>query len=247
VGKLEQLLAGATIEELEAEADARSQAAPTRPGQIDADQLAELDDARQAKAAADGDVQESQRAIKDLLTGAKPIAAAVEREARLTKDLANLEELDRCLELAEAHLQVAKERAHADIAPALANTMRPWVPRVTAGRYVDITVEPDSLKLKAFDAAGRSADADVLSQGTTEQFFLLLRIALAMHLSKADETVPLVLDDVTVQSDPARTRAILELLHRLSTERQVVLFTQEPAVVQWATEKLATQAVISLP
>jgi uncharacterized protein YhaN len=136
--------------------------------------------------------------------------------------------------------------AHADIAPALADTMRPWVPRVTAGRYVDITVEPDSLKLKAFDAAGRSADADVLSQGTTEQFFLLLRIALAMHLSKSDETVPLVLDDVTVQSDPARTRAILELLHRLSTERQVVMFTQEPAVVQWATEKLAAKAVISL-
>jgi uncharacterized protein YhaN len=98
-----------------------------------------------------------------------------------------------------------------------------------------------------FDAAGRSADADVLSQGTTEQFFLLLRIALAMHLSKADETVPLVLDDVTVQSDPERTRAILELLHRLSTERQVVLFTQEPAVVQWATENLAAKAVISLP
>ncbi len=237
VGKLEQLLDGATIEQLEAEADARSQAAPTRPEQIDADQLAELDDARQAKAAADGDVQESQRAIKDLLAGAKPIAAAVEREARLTKDVDNLEQLDRCLALAEEHLQVARERAHADIAPALAGTMRPWVPRVTAGRYVDITVEPDSLKLKAFDAAGRSADADVLSQGTTEQFFLLLRIALAMHLSKADETVPLVLDDVTVQSDPERTRAILELLHGLSTERQIILFTQEPEVAQWATEK----------
>jgi DNA repair exonuclease SbcCD ATPase subunit len=242
-GKLEQLLDGATIEEIEAEADARSQAAPSRPEQIDGDQLTELDDARQAKAIADGDVQESQRAIKDLTKMSKPISAAIERETRLSNELANLQELDRCLELAETHLKVAKERAHADIAPALADTMRPWVPQVTSGRYVDIIVDPESLKLQAFDAQGRSADADVLSQGTTEQFFLLLRIALAMHLSRADETVPLVLDDVTVQADPERTRAILELLHELSTERQIVVFTQEPEVIQWATENQAAEAV----
>ena len=247
VGKLEQLLDGATIDELEAEAEARGQAAPPRPGQIDADQLAELEDARQAKAGADGDVQESRRAIQDLLSAAKPIAAAIEREARLSNDLDHVKELDQYLTLAETHLQVAKERAHADIAPALADTIRPWISHVTCGRYVDVKVEPDSLKLRAFDAVGRTADADVLSHGTTEQLFLLLRIALAMHLSKADETVPLVLDDVTVQSDPERTRAILELLHRLSTERQIVLFTQEPEVVQWASEKLAAKAVISLP
>ena len=247
VGKLEQLLAGATTEELGAQAEARAQVAPPRPEQIDADQLGELDAARQAKARADGHVQESQRAIRDLLSTAMPIAAAVEREARLTQELGNVKELDRCLDLAEKHLQVAKERAHADIAPALADTIRPWVGRVTSGKYVDVIVEPDSLKLKVFDAVGRSADADVLSQGTTEQLFLLLRIALAMHLSNADETVPLVLDDVTVQSDPERTRAILDLLHELSTKRQIVLFTQEPEVVQWATEKLAAKAVISLP
>ena len=247
VGKLEQLLDGATIEELEAEAQARGRAAPPRPAQIDADRLAELEDARQAKADVDGDVQESRRAVRDLLTVAKPIAAAIEREARLSNDLDNVKELDQHLALAETHLQVAKDRAHADIAPALADTIRPWISRVTSGRYVDIEVEPESLKLLAFDAAGRSADADVLSHGTTEQLFLLLRIALAMHLSKADETVPLVLDDVTVQSDPERTRAILELLHRLSTERQIVVFTQEPEVVQWASEKLPAKAVISLP
>lgn len=246
VGKLEQLLAGATTEELEAQAEARAQVAPSRPEQIDGDQLAELDAARQATARAGGDVQESQRAIRDLLSAAMPIAAAVEGEARLTHELCNVKELDRCLDLAEKHLQVAKERAHADIAPALADTIRPWVGRVTSGRYVDVIVEPDSLNLRAFDAVGRSADADVLSQGTTEQLFLLLRIALAMHLSKADETVPLVLDDITVQSDPERTRAILDLLRELSTKRQIVLFTQEPEVVQWATDKLPAKAVISL-
>ena len=192
------MLAGATIEELEAEAEARRLTAPARPVDFHADQLAQLDNARHAKAAADGDVQETRRAIKDLLNAAKPVAAAVEREMRASENLDYVKQLDRYLTLAEEHLQVAKERAHADIAPALADTMRPWVRRVTAGRYLDITVDPEELKLYAYDASGRKAEADILSHGTTEQLFLLLRIALATHLSKTDESVPLVLDDATV-------------------------------------------------
>lgn len=149
VGKLEQLLDGATIEDLEAQAHTRRLAAPARPEKVDADRLVELENARQAKADADGNVQESQRAVRDLLMMAKPIATAFEREARVSRDLEDVKTLDRCLVLAETYLQVAKERAHADIAPALADTMRPWIAQVTSGRYVDIKVEPDSLKLLA--------------------------------------------------------------------------------------------------
>jgi len=245
-GKLEQLLSGSTIEELEAEADTRRQAAPARPPHVDPDDLTHLEDARYAKAAADGNVQETRRAIKDLESIAKSIAAAVEQETRLSQRLDEVRQLDKYLALAEEHLQVARERAHADIAPALADTMRPWVPKVTAGRYLDVIVEPEDLKLYAFDVNGRKAKADVLSHGTTEQLFLLLRIALAKHLSRADESVPLVLDDVTVQADPQRTRAILDLLCALSVEHQVVLFTQEPEVVQWATENLSPNAIVAL-
>ncbi|OFJ55540.1 hypothetical protein BEL07_01135 [Mycolicibacterium grossiae] len=208
--------------------------------------MAQLEIARYAKSTADGNVQETRRAIKDLQEIAKPIAAAVEHETRLAQRLEDVQQLDRYLALAEEHLQVAKERAHADIAPALADTMRPWVPRVTAGRYLDLIVEPEDLQLFAFDANGRKVEADILSHGTTEQLFLLLRIALAKHLSRADESVPLVLDDVTVQADPQRTLAILELLLALSAEQQVVLFTQEPEVVQWATEKLSPNGVVAL-
>jgi hypothetical protein len=46
-------------------------------------------------------------------------------------------------------------------------------------------------------------------QGTTEQLFLLLRVALAQTLSGQNETAPLILDDVTAQSDQQRTAAIL--------------------------------------
>ena len=51
-----------------------------------------------------------------------------------------------------------------------------------------------------------------------EQIFLLLRIALAQVLSGGHETAPLILDDVTVQSDQERTIAIMRMLHELSAD-----------------------------
>ena len=56
---------------------------------------------------------------------------------------------------------------------------------------------------------------------------------LAEHLAKPGEVIPLILDDVTVQCDTTRTARLLEILHRVSRDRQVILFTQEDDVLQW--------------
>ncbi len=64
-------------------------------------------------------------------------------------------------------------------------------------------------------------------------------MALATHLASSGETCPLILDDITVQSDGARKIALLELLHEISRERQVILFSQEAAVASWAEDNLA--------
>jgi uncharacterized protein YhaN len=61
---------------------------------------------------------------------------------------------------------------------------------------------------------------------------------MAEHLVTNGETAPLVLDDVTVQSDRARTEVLLDLLHDVAGERQVVVFSQEEAVLAWAERRL---------
>ena len=88
------------------------------------------------------------------------------------------------------------------------------------------------------DSDGHWRNATLLSHGTAEQIYLLLRIALAEHLTRKGESCPLLLDEVTVQSDRERTARILELLHALSAERQIVLFTQEEDVRDWARSNL---------
>ena len=63
-------------------------------------------------------------------------------------------------------------------------------------------------------------------------------VALAQHLATTGETCPLLLDVVTAQADGERTAEILDLLLKLGAERQVVLFTQEDAVLRWARDHL---------
>jgi uncharacterized protein YhaN len=149
-----------------------------------------------------------------------------------------VERLGRVLELTRAALERAQEDAHRSVAPRLAATLRAWLPGVTAGRYVDAAVDPATLEVRVCGPSRDWRSASVLSQGTREQVYLLLRIALVEHLTRPGESAPLLFDEVTVHSDAARTAAVLELLHGLSRTHQVLLFTQEEQVRAWAAAHL---------
>jgi uncharacterized protein YhaN len=121
----------------------------------------------------------------------------------------------------------------------LAGTLTRWLPRLTGGRYTEAIVHPKNLRVLVREASGPLREAHLLSVGTAEQVYLLLRVALAEHLATKSEVSPLLLDDVTVQADPTRTVAILEMCKALADEgRQVVLFAQESAVAEWAQQHL---------
>jgi len=149
-----------------------------------------------------------------------------------------VEGLDRTVELTRSFLERAQERVHRDVAKLLVDTIRGWLPRLTGDRYDEVGVDPESLDVQVRGASFGWRSAALLSHGTAEQAYLLLRVALATHLTQAREVCPLVLDDVTTQSDRQRSLAILTLLHELSRERQVILFTQEDDVLAWAEENL---------
>ena len=86
--------------------------------------------------------------------------------------------------------------------------------------------------------SGPWREAALLSHGTAEQIYLLLRVALADQLTRPGEVCPLILDDPTPHFDAARTVAVLELPHQLAETRQIVLFSQEREVLAWAEQHL---------
>ena len=166
------------------------------------------------------------------------VARADEEVEAAEAELRRIEQLRRTTALTRRFLARAQEQAHQDIAPVLAATLRELAP----GRDPRPLRRRDRRPGDAGDPGLRVerpvAPADRLSAGTTDQVYLLLRVALAQHLATTGETCPLLLDGVTAQSDDERTREILDLLLRLAAERQVVLFTQEETVLRWAREHL---------
>ena len=149
------------------------------------------------------------------------------------------EQLDRTIARTVEFLQQAQERVHRNIAPVLGATVLEWLPRVTSGRYSACRIDPKSLAVDVADPDGRWRSAEMLSHGTAEQVYLLLRLAMARHLTKPGEFCPLILDDVVSASDAERKRAVLETLLAISESTQVVLFTHEDDVREWANERLA--------
>ncbi len=181
--------------------------------------------------------------------GLASVAAAEEALAAEQARLDHVTQLATTLDLTADFLRRAQERVHRDIAPVLARTLEEWLPSITGGRYVNARVDPATLVVQVRGPHRPWRQADRLSVGTAEQVYLLLRVALAEHLTTKGETCPLLLDDVTVQADPVRTEAILDLLLRLSRDRQIVLFAQDPMVAQWAKSSLVgdRHSLIELP
>ena len=167
-----------------------------------------------------------------------PVAEEEEALDKARAELERVTRLDEVLEITSEFLAKAQEEVHRTVAPQLSDVIREWLPKITAGRYQDARVDPENLVIKVKEKSGQWRQATQLSHGTAEQIYLLLRVALVKYLTQPKETCPLILDDVTVQSDSTRTRAILDTLLALSRERQVILFSQEDEVVEWAEENL---------
>lgn len=247
--ELRELLRGRTLEELGAEADRQRQSADELSAGLPPDEGRHPEPARELSEEIERRRREyaEARRLADRLLGQvsdrnrqlTSVADAEEECELAAKELARVQRLERTLITTREFLAQAQERIHRDIAPVLAATVKEWLPLVTADRYSEVAVDPGSLTVTVKDGDGGWRDATQLSHGTAEQIFLLLRMAMARHLTRNGEVCPLLLDDITVQFDTLRTEAVLTVLHAISRERQVILFTQEDAVVAWASANLS--------
>lgn len=164
----------------------------------------------------------------------RSVAEAEETLAVSQRELERVQTLQHTLDLTTQYLTRAQEQVHRSIAPTLQLTLNRWLPVVTAGRYTEAAVDPESLAVSVKVSSGRWVPATGLSLGTAEQIYLLLRVALVTHLSEPGTSCPLILDDVTVQADEGRTHDLLGALAEIAADRQVVLFAQQRLVERWA-------------
>lgn len=178
-----------------------------------------------------GQVAERERTLSS-------VSEAEEKLEQAKGELDRVQRLHRTLRKTMDLLDVARDRVQRDIAPVLADALTERLHGITDGRYTRAIVDPATLEIRVRSSSGKLRNASLLSQGTAEQIYLLLRLAMAEHLITTDERAPFVLDDALVQTDSARAAVLLDLLHDLSADRQVIVFSQEDDVLTWARERL---------
>ena len=246
--ELQRLLGDGSLDELEAEASRLRHESDALSASSDAGELAEAraggptrDDLRELERRVSEARDAWNEARGELAQFARDLPSVVDAEEELAaagQELERVERLDRTLRKTTDFLESAEERVHRDIALVLRETVLEWLPRVTNGRYSDCRVDPETLAVEVRGEGGRWRRAELLSHGTAEQLYLLLRVALARHLTQPGEVCPLILDEVVSACDAERKREVLEALRSISESVQVVLFSHEQEVLMWARERL---------
>ena len=146
-------------------------------------------------------------------------------EARLEvvrQRIGQLEDTYAAATLALENLQQARTELQRRFAPKITQHAQLIMDRLTGGRYDRLLLDQD-LNLHA---AAQSEDTMRTtlwrSDGTVDQLYLALRLAVADALLPG---APLVLDDALVRFDDQRLRSAMEVLQEEAKDRQVILFT----------------------
>jgi len=108
---------------------------------------------------------------------------------------------------------------------------------LTIGRYATLKVDTDgpSPRLRGLRDDMRSmVDVDVMSEGTTDQLFLALRLAALEQSVAAGVSLPFLADDLFVNFDDRRAEAGFRVLAEVARSTQVLFFTHHPHLVQIA-------------
>ena len=141
---------------------------------------------------------------------------------RVSDRIARLEDTYTALTIAQETLQQARTELQRRFAPRITQRAQELLGAMTDGRYQSLTMGED-FSLRA--SAGQEDvqwDAIWRSDGTIDQLYLALRLAVAEELTP---DAPLVLDDALVRFDDTRMAAALNILRKMAESKQVICFT----------------------
>lgn len=141
---------------------------------------------------------------------------------QLNRRIASLEETAAALTLAQQTLAQASAELQRRFAPRISRRAQGILGQLTAGRYDRLMLGSDLSIQAGANQEDTLRDAQWRSEGTIDQLYLTLRLAVAEELTPE---APLILDDALVRFDEDRMTAAMEILQSLSETRQVILFT----------------------
>lgn len=165
----------------------------------------------------------------DLATGAQRTLgdpAVIEgRIEELKERIAGDQKRYSALTLAMDTLSEANSELQTRFSPEVSRLAGEYMSRLTDGKYERLYFD------KGFDASAKEAvrpetrNVLSLSDGTGDEIYLSLRLAMCELILGGEDPCPIVLDDALANFDDARCQRALELLRELAEKRQIILFS----------------------
>ncbi|MEC5423704.1 AAA family ATPase [Virgibacillus sp. C22-A2] len=103
---------------------------------------------------------------------------------------------------------------------------------ILTGNAYQAVYAPSTTKLFQVAAAdGMRYTVTELSQGTLDQLYISLRLAISEIMTEKNR-MPFIIDDAFVHFDTVRTSRIMDIVHEVAKKQQVILFTCKKEVVE---------------
>ncbi len=162
--------------------------------------------------------------LEDL--GEETNTAAFEQEIYgLTQQKKALEQRGEALNIAMETLEEASREVQKKYLPIMSKVFGSIVSDITSGRYTDVRAG-DNLNIMLSDPLSKTViPVSALSNGTVDQLYLALRVAISETVLKGNEMLPVILDEPFSQYDDSRTENALKLMDRLGKRQQIIIFT----------------------
>lgn len=140
----------------------------------------------------------------------------------VNRRITRLEDTYAALELAQKALSAATAELQRRFAPRISKRAQELFYKLTAGRYDRLTLSEDFTLNASTQEENTMRTAQCRSDGTVDQLYLALRLAVAEELTPE---APLILDDALVRFDDQRLAVAMDILKETSQNKQVILFT----------------------
>lgn len=164
--------------------------------------------------------------------------------AQLEAELAEKEERRKMLQeeydaiaLASQVLEQANLTLQQRFSPALGEKSAEIFTKLTQGKYNKVLLNKALAPSAQEKGSLLPREIFQLSQGTADQLYLAVRLAICETVLPADKAAPLVLDDALVTFDDDRMAAALSYLVQLARQRQILLFTCQGREAAWLRDQ----------
>ena len=136
--------------------------------------------------------------------------------------ITRLETYNAAIELAQNALFKTTVALQRRFSPRITKRAQALFTKLTGNRYQRITMAEDMSLHAAAENEDTLRELRRRSDGTVDQLYLALRLAVAEELTPG---APLILDDALVRFDDTRLKMAMEILKEEAQSKQVILFT----------------------